>query len=216
MLKHSGGKPLGGAEGDGTDGGRERPGGRLQNSVGIPLTNKQEGHKDLKGIPQTKALINSSHRPYYGQVTMSADVYPASSHMMGPPDVYPPSAYLPRAPNEQHTNNNNYLPSVSYSLDHLDRLEYQVTSLPLRSAPSHPVGLKVLNVPQIPGSGIVALPAKLRELPDRMLQLRRGGAGQPLQTGEDWECFCPKAKTGNHSNIQSWNDSIPRSLTEII
>lgn len=53
------------------------------------------------------------------------------SHMMGPPDVYPPSAYLPRPPNDQHTNN--YLPSVSYSLDHLDRLEYQVTSAPVLS-----------------------------------------------------------------------------------
>lgn len=52
------------------------------------------------------------------------------SHMMGAPDAYPPSAYLPRAPNDQHASSN-YLPSVSYSLDHLDRLEYQVTSVPV-------------------------------------------------------------------------------------
>lgn len=52
------------------------------------------------------------------------------SHLMGPPDVYPPSAYLPRPPSDQHPNSN-YLPSVSYSLDHLDRLEYQVTSAPV-------------------------------------------------------------------------------------
>lgn len=68
-------------------------------------------------------------RPYYGQVT-SPDLYPANNHLMGPPDVYPPSAYLPRPPNDQHTN---YLPSVSYSLDHLDRLDYQVTSGPAPS-----------------------------------------------------------------------------------
>lgn len=71
-----------------------------------------------------KTFMVSSHRPYYGQVTMS--------HMMGPADGYPPSAYLPRAASDQHSTNN-YLPSVSYSLDHLDRLEYQVTSVPALS-----------------------------------------------------------------------------------
>lgn len=85
-----------------------------------------------------------SCRPYYGQVTMSPDLYPASNHLMGPADVYPPSAYLPRPANDQRTNNN-YLPSVSYSLDHLDRLEFQVTSGPVPFR-FHPVGLKVLKV----------------------------------------------------------------------
>lgn len=65
-------------------------------------------------------------------------------HMMGPADVYPPSAYLPRAPNDQHSTSN-YLPSVSYSLDHLDRLEYQVTSVLLLHF--NPVGPKVLTGP---------------------------------------------------------------------
>lgn len=41
------------------------------------------------------------------------------------PDVYPPNGYLPRSANDHHLGNN-YLPSVSYSLDHLDRLDYQV------------------------------------------------------------------------------------------
>lgn len=47
--------------------------------------------------------------------------------MLMSPDVYPPNGYTARASNEQHPNNN-YLPSVSYSLDHLDRLDYQVPS----------------------------------------------------------------------------------------
>lgn len=96
-------------------------------------------------ISNIKTMTSSSHRPYYGQVTMSPDLYPASNHMMGPADVYPPSAYLPRPAHDQHTNNN-YLPSVSYSLDHLDRLDFQVTSGPVPFR-SHPVGLRVLNVP---------------------------------------------------------------------
>lgn len=58
-------------------------------------------------------------------MTLSPDIYSASSHMMMPPDVYPPNGYLPRL-NEQHLGNN-FLPSVSYSLDHLDRLDYQVS-----------------------------------------------------------------------------------------
>lgn len=78
-------------------------------------------------------------------MTMSPDLYPASNHMMGPADVYPPSAYLPQPANEQHTNNN-YLPSVSYSLDHLDRLDFQVTCGPV-PCHFHLVGLKVLTVP---------------------------------------------------------------------
>lgn len=104
---------------------------------------------------------------------MSPDLYSANNHMMRPPDIYLPSAYLPPPHNELHTGSS-YLPSVSYSLDHLDRLEFQVTSFPLFDF--YPVGLKVLNVPQISGSGNVALPAKLRELPDWLLQLRGGGA----------------------------------------
>lgn len=58
-------------------------------------------------------------------MTMSPDLYPANSQMMMSPDVYPPNGYLGRSSNDQHPGNN-YLPSVSYSLDHLDRLDYQV------------------------------------------------------------------------------------------
>ncbi|KAM6925389.1 uncharacterized protein FYW49_005542 [Xenentodon cancila] len=62
--------------------------------------------------------------PYYGHMTVSPDLYPANSHIMMSPDVYPPNGYLPTSSSDQHPGNN-YLPSVSYSLDHLDRLEYQ-------------------------------------------------------------------------------------------
>ncbi|XP_039656441.1 uncharacterized protein LOC120559085 [Perca fluviatilis] len=63
--------------------------------------------------------------PYYGHMTASPDLYSADSRMMMSPDVYnPPNGYLSRSSNEQHLGNN-YLPSVSYSLDHLDRLDYQ-------------------------------------------------------------------------------------------
>ncbi|KAM7410747.1 hypothetical protein PAMA_020945 [Pampus argenteus] len=62
--------------------------------------------------------------PYYGHMTMSPDMYSANSRMMMSPDVYPPNGYVSRGSNDQHPGNN-YLPSVSYSLDHLDRLDYQ-------------------------------------------------------------------------------------------
>ncbi|XP_041861087.1 uncharacterized protein LOC121652381 [Melanotaenia boesemani] len=62
--------------------------------------------------------------PYYGHMSVSPDMYRANGHMMMSPDVYPPNGYIPTSPNDQHPGNN-YLPSVSYSLDHLDRLEYQ-------------------------------------------------------------------------------------------
>ncbi|KAL3975082.1 hypothetical protein ACER0C_023708 [Sarotherodon galilaeus] len=62
--------------------------------------------------------------PYYGHMTVSPDLYPPNGHMMMPPDAYPPNGYLPRSSNDQHPGNN-YLPSVSYSLDHLDRLDYR-------------------------------------------------------------------------------------------
>lgn len=114
---------------------------------------------------------------------MPPDLYPASGHMLGAADVYPPSAYLPRPAHAQHANSHNYLPSVSYSLDHLDRLEFQVTS-GLVLLRRRPVGLKVLNVASVSGSGNAALPAQLRELPDWLLQLRRGGAGGSVQAGE--------------------------------
>ncbi|XP_034721529.1 PDZ domain-containing protein 4-like [Etheostoma cragini] len=72
-------------------------------------------------------------------MTASPDLYSADGRMMMSPDVYnPPSGYLCRSSNEQHLGNsylsrssneqhlgNSYLPSVSYSLDHLDRLDYQ-------------------------------------------------------------------------------------------
>ncbi|XP_037335504.2 uncharacterized protein LOC119222746 [Pungitius pungitius] len=60
---------------------------------------------------------------YYGHMAASPDPY-SNDHMMMPPNVYPPNGYLARSSNEQHLGDN-YLPSVSYSLDHLDRLDYQ-------------------------------------------------------------------------------------------
>ncbi|XP_059188534.1 serine/arginine repetitive matrix protein 1-like [Centropristis striata] len=57
-------------------------------------------------------------------MTVSPDLYSANSHMMMSPDVYSPNGYLPRPANEQPVGGG-YLPSVSYSLDHLDRLDYQ-------------------------------------------------------------------------------------------
>ncbi|KAK2850898.1 hypothetical protein Q5P01_007174 [Channa striata] len=62
--------------------------------------------------------------PYYGHMTVSPDLYPTNGRMMMSPDVYTPNGYLPRSLNDQHPGNH-YLPSVSYSLDHLDRLDYQ-------------------------------------------------------------------------------------------
>lgn len=58
---------------------------------------------------------------------MTPELYATGRHVLMSPDVYPPNGYMARAPSEQH-HNNNYLPSVSYSLDHLDRLDYQVPS----------------------------------------------------------------------------------------
>ncbi|XP_070825671.1 uncharacterized protein [Chaetodon trifascialis] len=66
--------------------------------------------------------------PYYGHMTVSPDLYSANSHMMISSDVYQPNGYLPRSSNDQQLGNN-YLPSVSYSLDHLDRLDYQVPEM---------------------------------------------------------------------------------------
>ncbi|XP_069383703.1 uncharacterized protein [Paralichthys olivaceus] len=62
--------------------------------------------------------------PYYGHMTVSPDLYSTNSRMMIPPDVYAPSGYPPRSSNDQHPGSS-YLPTVSYSLDHLDRLDYQ-------------------------------------------------------------------------------------------
>ncbi|KAK2898157.1 uncharacterized protein [Channa argus] len=62
--------------------------------------------------------------PYYGHMTVSPDLYSTNGRMLMSPDVYTPNGYLPRSLNDQHTGNH-YLPSVSYSLDHLDRLDYQ-------------------------------------------------------------------------------------------
>ncbi|XP_019118866.1 uncharacterized protein LOC109139484 isoform X1 [Larimichthys crocea] len=66
--------------------------------------------------------------PYYGHMTVSPDLYSTSSRMMMSPDIYPPNGYLPRLSNDQHPGHT-YLPSVSYSLDHLDRLDYQVPEM---------------------------------------------------------------------------------------
>ncbi|KAL3064813.1 hypothetical protein OYC64_000945 [Pagothenia borchgrevinki] len=65
--------------------------------------------------------------PYYGHMAVSPDLYSANSHMMMS-DVYPPNGYLPISSNDQHQGNS-YLPSVSYSLDHLDRLDYQTPEM---------------------------------------------------------------------------------------
>ncbi|TNM86605.1 hypothetical protein fugu_006835 [Takifugu bimaculatus] len=98
---------------------------RRPHCTGVPAGGHWEALRAM-GLMEGEKGRGDGYRaaPYYGQVTMSPDLYPASNHMMGPADVYLPSAYLPRPANEQHTNNN-YLPSVSYSLDHLDRLEFQ-------------------------------------------------------------------------------------------
>lgn len=58
-------------------------------------------------------------------MTASPDLYSNDDAMMMPPNAYPTNGYLARSSNEQHPGDN-YLPSVSYSLDHLDRLDYQV------------------------------------------------------------------------------------------
>lgn len=94
------------------------------------------------------------------------------------PDVYPPNGYLSRPSNDQHLSNN-YLPSVSYSLDHLDRLDLQVlldstlnlwlcVLIHFEDCFMPNFMLSIFN----PGSGNVALPAKLRELSDWLLQHR--------------------------------------------
>ncbi|XP_077937482.1 uncharacterized protein LOC120829633 isoform X2 [Gasterosteus aculeatus] len=57
-------------------------------------------------------------------MTASPDLYSNDDAMMMPPNAYPTNGYLARSSNEQHPGDN-YLPSVSYSLDHLDRLDYQ-------------------------------------------------------------------------------------------
>lgn len=66
------------------------------------------------------------NRPYYGHMSVSPDLYPASNHMLMQPEVYSSNGYMPTSSDERHPCNS-YLPSVSYSLDHLDRLDYQVS-----------------------------------------------------------------------------------------
>ncbi|KAG7519852.1 hypothetical protein JOB18_017331 [Solea senegalensis] len=61
---------------------------------------------------------------YYGHMTMSPDLYSTNSRMMMSSDMYPPNGFLSRPSSDQHPGHS-YLPSVSYSLDHLDRLDYQ-------------------------------------------------------------------------------------------
>ncbi|XP_068199060.1 uncharacterized protein [Antennarius striatus] len=67
--------------------------------------------------------------PYYGHMAASPDLYPTHGHMMMSSDVYPPNGYLARS-SDDHLTNSHYLPSVSYSLDHLDRLDYQGSDMP--------------------------------------------------------------------------------------
>lgn len=88
----------------------------------------QERAADVTVLQETLLMqldLPSPHRPYYGHMT--PELYATGGHMLMSPDVYPPNGYTARVPNDQHPNNN-YLPSVSYSLDHLDRLDYQVPS----------------------------------------------------------------------------------------
>ncbi|KAF7646915.1 hypothetical protein LDENG_00180710 [Lucifuga dentata] len=61
---------------------------------------------------------------YYSHLTVSPDLY--SANVIMSPDIYPPNSCLPRP--SQHPGSN-YLPSVSYSLDHLDRLDYQAAGM---------------------------------------------------------------------------------------
>ncbi|KAM4563763.1 uncharacterized protein PAE49_011757 [Odontesthes bonariensis] len=78
------------------------------------------------GLMEGEEGLGEGYRagPYYGHLAVSPDLYSANSHMMMSPDVYAPNGYLPTSSNNQHPGSN-YLPSVSYSLDHLDQLEYQ-------------------------------------------------------------------------------------------
>ncbi|XP_077410572.1 uncharacterized protein LOC144040328 [Vanacampus margaritifer] len=55
------------------------------------------------------------------------NVYADNNALMSP-DTYPTNGYLSRGSSTQH-HTTNYLPSVSYSLDHLDRLDYQAPEM---------------------------------------------------------------------------------------
>ncbi|KAK0146319.1 PDZ domain-containing protein 4 [Merluccius polli] len=59
---------------------------------------------------------------YYGHVTRSPDLY--SDHMMMTPELCIANDYRPSMSADQPSANS-YLPTISYSLDHLDRLDYQ-------------------------------------------------------------------------------------------
>lgn len=93
-------------------------------------------------------------------MTVSPDLYPANSHMMMSPDVYPPNGYMSR-PSSGQQPGTTYLPSVSYSLDHLDRLDYQVTCSAVcdRTLPDHWIPAHFRSDLFLSGSRDVALPA---------------------------------------------------------
>uniref|UniRef100_A0A3P9IF89 Uncharacterized protein n=1 Tax=Oryzias latipes TaxID=8090 RepID=A0A3P9IF89_ORYLA len=78
------------------------------------------------GLVEAQEVQEDSYSagPYYGHMSVSPDLYPASNHMLMQPEVYSSNGYMPTSSDERHPCNS-YLPSVSYSLDHLDRLDYQ-------------------------------------------------------------------------------------------
>ncbi|XP_065817544.1 uncharacterized protein [Labrus bergylta] len=94
------------------------------NECSVPIERHWEALRAM-GLVEGEAVQGEAYSagPYYGHMTVSPDLYTANSRMMMSPDGYAPNGYLARS-NDQHPGNS-YLPSVSYSLDHLDRLDYQ-------------------------------------------------------------------------------------------
>ena len=68
--------------------------------------------------------IFTLHRQYYGHMTRSPDMY--SDHMMMTPELCQANEYRPSMSDDQPSAHS-YMSTVSYSLDHLDRLDYQVS-----------------------------------------------------------------------------------------
>ncbi|XP_077577835.1 uncharacterized protein LOC144199831 [Stigmatopora nigra] len=56
------------------------------------------------------------------------NMYATNDGLMMSPEIYPTNGYQFRGSNTQH-HATNYLPSVSYSLDHLDRLDFQAPEM---------------------------------------------------------------------------------------
>ncbi|XP_074537922.1 uncharacterized protein LOC141799558 [Halichoeres trimaculatus] len=106
------------------DRGHRRRRSRCANECSVPTERHWEALRAM-GLVEGEDVQGEAYSagPYYSHMTVSPDLYSASSRMMMSPDVYPPNGYLTRS-NEQQLGHS-YLPSVSYSLDHLDRLDFQ-------------------------------------------------------------------------------------------